>query len=240
MESQRRLWKGDGKYPHSVEKRRNRRRKQVVTKTKSGEERKGSSTKRTAISRAESKSMRSIPCSIGKVDSRLTSSAQLSLTGHQVPRAVLSRPSSARGGAPPLRRPHTSPGFRWNKSSHQPYTCTAHTPRGPNQGFDLVGYVKRLGTTEGIQIGINGTPVDIRTYLEKCEENSDDYCFNSDIEEDIDMNRLSTVSEGNLLRRQVPLCWEDQLKIAEVNPLKWLCKLIKCGVYFTLYQAINV
>lgn len=153
--------------------------------------------------------------SFGGVDSRLTASMQV--IGHQLnPDQVLKLPS-----CPALKkkrvahRPHTSLGFTWNKPS-------AVDPLGPPQGFDIAGYVKRCGTAQGIQIGINGRPVNdeyFRTYLEKCER---DVGRNgagslSDSDEEFDLSYLGTVSEGKLLQRKVPLCWEEQLKIAEVS-----------------------
>ena len=154
--------------------------------------------------------------SFGGVDSRLTTSMQV--IGHQLnPDQTLKSPS-----CPALKkkrdRPHTSMGFTWNRPS-------AVDPLGPPQGFDIAGYVKRCGTAQGIQIGINGRPVKdeyFQTYLEKCERdvaverNGDGSAF-SDSDEECDLSYLGTVSEGKLLQRKVPLCWEDQLKSAEVS-----------------------
>lgn len=153
--------------------------------------------------------------SFGGVDSRLTASMQV--IGHQVNSdQVLKSPScpalKKKRGA---RRPHTSLGFTWNKPS-------AVDPLGPPQGFDIAGYVKRCGTARGIQIGINGRPVNdeyFQTYLEKCERDlgkNGEGCF-IDGDEEFDLSYLGTVTESKLLQRKVPLCWEDQLKIAEVS-----------------------
>ncbi len=169
------------------------------------------------IKSATAPSSRNVPRkSFGGVDSRLSTSMQV--IGRQMNAdQVLKSPS-----CPALKkkrvashRPHTSLGFTWNKPS-------AVDPLGPPQGFDIAGYVKRCGTAQGIQIGINGRPVNddyFQTYLEKCErdvERSGDNGF-SDSDEEFDLNYLESVSEGKSLQRKIPLCWEDQLKIAEVS-----------------------
>ena len=215
METQQKLWKRE---PTHVDRRGHRRRKPNATKTSNREERKkfvklhinsSNKSKMVVSSTTHSKSPSN---SLRNVDGRLTSSLQM--CGNQVPKAVLpraQRSSSARERTD-RRRPHTSLGFRWNKSSHLRQSLpSSRTLLGPPQGFDLTEYVRRLGTTEGIQIGINGRPVNIRAYLEED-------CCSSDVDEDIDLNRLTSVSESNLARRQqVPLCWEDQLKMAHVS-----------------------
>ena len=55
-------------------------------------------------------------------------------------------------------------------------------------------------------------------YLEKCERDVQGSSF-SDSDEEFDLSYLGTVSEGKLLQRKIPLCWEDQLKIAEVSAI---------------------
>lgn len=152
---------------------------------------------------------------VGGVDNRQTTSMQV--IGHQLNTdQVLKSPSCpALKKKKVARRPHTSLGFTWNRPS-------AMDPLGPPQGFDIAGYVKRCGTAQGIRIGINGRPVNdeyFQTYLEKCERdvgrNGEDSFGDSD--EEFDLSYLGAVSEGKLLQRKIPLCWEDQLKIAEVS-----------------------
>ena len=150
--------------------------------------------------------------SLGGFDNQLTTSMQV--IGRQLNTdQVLKSPS-----CPVLKkkrvagRPHTSLGFTWNKLS-------AVDPLGPPQGFDIAGYVKRCGTAQGIQIGINGRPVNdeyFQTYLEKCERDVG-RSGEEDSDEEFDLSYLGAVSEGKLLQRKIPLCWEDQLKIAEVS-----------------------
>lgn len=223
METQEKLWKREIKHPSHIDRRGHRRRKQVTTNTSNEEESKPSvglrrnKSKKVANSTTVSKSRSN---SLRNVDSRLTSSLQLCGTGNQVPKAVLprsQRSSSARERTA-QRRPHTSLGFRWNKSSHLHQSLpSSRAPPDPPQCFDLTGYVRRLGTTEGILIGVNGRPVNIRTYLDECIEDSGESC-SGDVDEDIDLNYLTSVSEGSLAcTHPVPLCWEDQLKMAHVS-----------------------
>lgn len=221
METQQRLWEREIIHPTHIDTRGRRRRKPNATKTSNGEERKKfvglrtNSSNKSKVVVSSTTDSKSPSNSLSNVDGRLTSSLQM--CGNQVPKAVLprsQRSSSARERTD-QRRPHTSLGFRWNKSSHLRQSLpSSRTLLGPPQGFDLTEYVRRVGTTEGIQIGINGRPVNIWTYLEECKENS----CSSDIDEDIDLNHLPSVSEGSMAhRQQVPLCWEDQLKMAHVS-----------------------
>ena len=220
MESCQILWKRGPSKQSGVKKQMNQRKKrsESVIKKKNKLTSTPSSNAKTKpttalCSRNGCKSKRK---SFGGVDSRLTTSMQV--IGHQLnPDQTLKSPS-----CPALKkkrdRPHTSMGFTWNRPS-------AVDPLGPPQGFDIAGYVKRCGTAQGIQIGINGRPVKdeyFQTYLEKCERdvaverNGDGSAF-SDSDEECDLSYLGTVSEGKLLQRKVPLCWEDQLKSAEVS-----------------------
>ena len=227
MESCQILWKRAPGKQSGVKKQMNQRkrhseggtRKKNISANKDGATSAGATrpkaktrSKRALSSKNGCKSQQK---SFGGVDSRLTASMQV--IGHQLnPHQVLKSPS-----CPALKkkrvahRPHTSLGFTWNKPS-------AVDPLGPPQGFDIAGYVKRCGTAQGIQIGINGRPVNdeyFRTYLEKCER---DVGRNgagsfSDSDEEFDLSYLGTMSEGKLVQQKVPLCWKDQLKIAEVS-----------------------
>ena len=191
---------------HSVSKKSN---KLVTTKLV------GPSNFRTKSTNSCRNGFKSPQKSFGNVDSRLTASMQV--IGRPLNPDQVRRSPSSLVKKNVMRRPHTSLGFTWNKSS-------AVDSLGTPQGFDIAGYVQRRGTAQGIQIGINGRPVNdeyFQTYLEKCERELGEHgegC-SSDSDEEFDLSYLGTVSEGKLLQRQVPLCWEDQLKIAEVSRL---------------------
>lgn len=111
------------------------------------------------------------------------------------------------------------------------------------QGFDLQEYVRRHGPTNEIRIGVNGAATSddyFDRYLEECasvvEQDRDMYSSCSDYDVDVEelpssgseqscdevmvtsltrpsKSRSSTVSNEGF----VPLCWEDQLKHAEVR-----------------------
>lgn len=214
METQQ-LWKGKFSYLDKSNIRASKRRKSLATKKNDFEianEREKfevSNSLKTKPKRRVSSSRPTLKNNtLGRVDSRLTSSMQV--IGHQVKRDIGSASStrSARERPSLQRRAHTSLGFTWNSLSQQFNSST--------RGFDVAGYVKRCGTAEGIQIGVNGRLVNIETYLDKSEK-SEDWQSSSDSEGDNSGNCLKTVSEGNLVRHRVPLSWEEQLKLAEVS-----------------------
>lgn len=191
-------------------------RKSNVSKTSVGANRPKARTRsKTALS--SKNGFKSSQKSFGGVDSRLTASMQVIDHQMNADQVLLKSPScpalKKKRGA---HRPHTTLGFTWNKPS------AVWDPLGPPQGFDIAGYVKRCGTAQGIQIGINGRPVNdeyFQTYLEKCERDleKDGEGYLSDSDEEFDLSYLDAVTEGKLHQRMVPLCWEDQLKIAEVS-----------------------
>lgn len=127
-------------------------------------------------------------------------------------------PSRQRGllitGPTPPPRSHSSLGFR-----EKPLPCL--------QGFDLQGYVKRHGSTSEIRIGINGNASSdeyFERYLKECESKAeqkrDGPCSIIDLDT-IDITeqseeRMETERTHPLRSHLVPLCWEDQLKKAEV------------------------
>ena len=189
------------KYPKSMKK--------LHMSTPSGASKPNGTRRPTSVTSCKSSLKFPPRKSFGSVNGRLATSMQV--VGHQLnPGQVpvdLSRTLKKRETR---RRPHTSLGFAWKRPS-------AVDPLGPPQGFDIAGYVKSRGTAQGIQIGINGRPVNdeyFQSYLEKCER---DGCFD-DSEEVLDLNYLDTVSKDKQNQGQgVPLCWEDQLKIVEVS-----------------------
>lgn len=106
------------------------------------------------------------------------------------------------------------------------------------QGFDLQGYIKQHGSANDIQIGINGrcSPDEyFERYLDQCAVISQcEKRLPSSISSANDMEELyltERVPSQNATHLQsqtaaprpkfqlVPLCWEDQLKKAEVNRL---------------------
>lgn len=228
MEVQQRLWKGDSRYPTKQVKskrRRNQHRKHSVTKKNNADLRDEtgylvkSSNSRTKHVTVSSKNDTKSPKSFGNVDSRLTSSMQVFT--HKTKPLPSDLASSSRVSSRSSRRPHTSLGFAWNKSSSTPSHAL-----GPPQGFDIADYVRRHGTARDIQIGINGIPVNdkyFQAYLEECERElgkDEEYC-SSGSDENFDLSYLTTASEGRLLHHQVPLCWEDQLKTAKVSTYQY-------------------
>lgn len=130
---------------------------------------------------------------------RSASSAALSRKSDPTPSAV----------APPPRS-HSSLGFR-------------ELPRP--QGFDLQEYVKRHGSANDIRIGINGvcSPDEyFERYLEECEAVAQcekrlpsSSSIMNDVEELDLMERSSTVTSSPH-PDLVPLCWDHQLKKAQV------------------------
>ena len=224
MESCQILWKRGPSKQSGVKKQMNQHRKHSESGIRKSSKRTCAISLGASWPKAKATSKRALSSrnggkspqkSFGGVDSRPTTSMQV--VGHHLnPDQVLKSPS-----CPTLKkkrashRPHTSLGFTWNKPS------AAVDPLGPPQGFDIAGYVKRCGTAQGIQIGINGRPVNdeyFQMYLEKCERDVRGSSFN-DSDEEFDLSYLGTVSEGKLLQRKIPLCWEDQLKIAEVSTI---------------------
>ena len=219
METQHRLWTLDVKDSSKCEKRKNVRGKQFASKKRDAEKINKSNSSMELSSRTNGKpkdikvncskkTPKFPPNSLGHVDSRLSSSMQV--IGHHVRRDLGSASStrSLRDRPPLQRRSHTSLGFTWNTKSISPHSSSSLHNR--TQGFDIRSYVKRCGTARGIQIGVNGRPVDMDMYLGKGDASSDS-------EEDVDVNYLRTVSEGDLGRHRVPLCWEEQLELAEVS-----------------------
>ena len=138
------------------------------------------------------------------------------------------RPPTLHSPLPP--RAHSSLGF---VESH------GGTSLPRPQGFDLQAYVRRQGSASNIRIGINGSSTSdeyFERYLEECEsiaqrekgemtrphlESMQEGEFPGDSDDD-DVTMMSLlpsapappVQQKN--RQQVPLCWEDQLKKAEV------------------------
>ena len=141
--------------------------------------------------------------SFASLDTRLTSSMHAGM-GRRT-KSELGSASFAAGEPRVPRRSHTSMGFSWNPCAPSEQQAPAH-----QSGFDIASYVKSRGSTRGITIGVNGRPVDVQMYLENAGAEMG-------LEEDIDYDCLKTVSEGSLPSPLVPLCWEDQLKKAEVG-----------------------
>ena len=138
-------------------------------------------------------------------DSRLTSSMHAGMA-RQIGSELCSA-SFAVGERMP-RRSHTSMGFSWQPSSMEEHTASHQS------GFDLASYIRKHGSTRGIQVGINGRPVNFQAYLGG-SEGGDDVGIGP--EDEIEIGCYKSVSEGHLSNHQVPLCWEDQLKKAKVN-----------------------
>ena len=128
---------------------------------------------------------------------------------------------------PPIimpRRAQSSLGFREN-------------PLPRPQGFDLQGYMRRCGSRSEIRIGVNGSCSSdeyFEQYLKECEESllavgQEQYlpsgpCSMADfdaldtvdiLEQKIRQNERS--NSKSVESHLVPLCWEDQLKKAEVS-----------------------
>ena len=97
------------------------------------------------------------------------------------------------------------------------------------KGFDLRAYVRRQGSANDIRIGINGSSSSdeyFEKYLEECEsaarlemgENPmtlpSGGGSNSEKSDDDDVTMMSSPSPADC--KEVPLCWEDQLRKAKV------------------------
>lgn len=141
--------------------------------------------------------------------------------------------SSVRSPRPPvLQEPrcHSSLGFRESSS----YRRKGHSLPRP-QGFDLQAYVLKQGSASNIRIGINGSSSSdeyFEKYLEECEsaaqrekgewsglpDSPRQSLFDDEAEGSApsskDNNDVTVTSPES---RNIPLCWDDQLRKAEVG-----------------------
>lgn len=148
------------------------------------------------------------------LDGQRNLSPSLQVPQKRVPSAGL----TGKGNLPPSLpdRSHSSLGFR--------ETSTACL-----QGFDLQGYIRKNGSTNDIRIGINGAcSSDFERYLDecavRCEGGASPCSHNCSMESEEGEDLSLTSSEESILAKTsspgvdvVPLCWEDQLKIAKVR-----------------------
>ncbi len=148
---------------------------------------------------------------------------------------LIHQPNSSSSPSPPLPlhsplppRSHSSLGFRESRHN-QP-----SLPRP--QGFDLQAYIRKHGSASDIRIGINGCSSSdeyFERYLEECESaaqqekgewsgfrNSSPFDSKNLQEGESPSSGqrgdVTTMSSPPSEKERVPLCWEDQLKKAEV------------------------
>ena len=113
---------------------------------------------------------------------------------------------------PPPPRSHSSLGFRETTLPHP-------------QGFNLQEYIKRRGSASDIRIGINGVCSSdeyFEQYLGECEAAAvADQCekrlpSSSSVEELYLVESASARTSSSPYPEVVPLCWDDQLRKAQV------------------------
>ena len=128
--------------------------------------------------------------------------------------------SRQKAPTPPPPRAHSSLGFR-ESSREGAMPC----PRG----FDLQGYIRRRGSANDIRIGINGsssTDEYFERYLEECElatqvQKRLPGSYSTTMVEQLEHSCSREEGEVELKTpsphvQHPPLCWEDQLKRAQV------------------------
>ena len=159
-----------------------------------------------------------------------------SIAGRPIASARTTRYRMISVPTPPPSRPETSLGICRLASKHSPIQQP--------QGFDLQSYIKKCGSANEVRIGINGQSSSssdeyFERYMEECEtlaqqerelldNSSTSITDTSEQENAVAKNVLEInpskehdvqekVSPQESSLHLVPLCWEDQLKKADVS-----------------------